>query len=227
MQMRSKTAAALLAKITKAGNAGVPRASLLGKSKVLEKQQALQELEKDGGIVAKSACAIVFLFPADHPPQSAGEVLLKIVEQTSRDKGAVLWKEADLAKALTKLKHFTTTEATTAARAFCDGAQMLAVRDGNCCKYLYRGSLPSSEPKGEASGYFVSESARLIHALVELDGESRQRALGVTQSHYRDAELAKQWRNRIAMQIHPDVCRHAKAHEAANELAVMFQEMTS
>ena len=227
MQTRSKTAAALLAKITKAGNAGASRASLLGKSKILEKQQALQELEKEGCIIPKSTGAIVFLFSAEHPPLPASEVLLGIVDQTSRDKGAVLWKEADFAKALTKLKHFSSTEATTVARAFCEGAQMLAVRDGKATKYVYRGILPRSEALDAVSEYFVSESARLIHALVELDGDSRQRALSVTQAHYRDTELAKQWRNRIAMQIHPDVCHHAKSHEAAHELTLMFQEMTS
>ncbi len=67
----------------------------------------------------------------------------------------------------------------------------------------------------------------MIYALVQMDGKCRQRALGLTHAHYSDGELAKQWRNRIAKKIHPDVSHHPQAHDAANELADMFKEMTN
>lgn len=203
------------------------RSSLIGKGKVLEKQAALQELEKEGRIIQKSSGGVVFFFAAEHPPLPARDALADLVQRTSQEKGAVLWKEADLVKVLTKLKHYTLAEATAAAKAFCGGPEMLEVKDGKARKYLHRSVFPIIvDPRPGDDDFFVSEPARLIFALVELDGESRQRALGVTQLHYRDADLAKQWRNKIAMQIHPDVSRHAKAEEAAHELTMMFKEMT-
>lgn len=225
MPSNSKTAQDLLGKLQKAGAKGCLRSSLIGKSKVLEKQAALQELEKEGLIVQKSSGGVVFFFAAEHPPQPSQKVLSDLLLRTSQEKGAVLWKEADLVKALTKLKHYTLAEATAAAKAFC-GGEMLEVKDGKARKYLHRSAFQTADATSGGGDYFVSEPARLIYALVELDGESRQRALGVTQLHYRDADLAKQWRNKIAMQIHPDVSRHAKAEEAAHELTMMFKEMT-
>jgi hypothetical protein len=217
-----------LGKLQKAGASGCVRSSLIGKGKVLDKQAALQELEKAGQIVQKSSGGVVFFFAAEHPPLSARDALADLVQCTSQEKGAVLWKEADLVKALTKLKHYTLAEATAAAKALCGGSEMLEVKDGKARKYIHRSAFPGGGSSHEGdNNFFVSEPARLIYALVELDGECRQRALGLTQVHYRDAELAKQWRNRIAMQIYPDVCHHPKAHEAANELATMFKEMTS
>lgn len=227
MSANSKTAQALFGKLQKAGSAGCMRSTLIGKSKVLEKQTALQEMEKEGQIVQKSSGGIVFFFAAEHPPLSAKDALADLVQRTSKEKGAVLWKEADLVKALTKLKHYTLGEASAAAKALSSGGEMLEVKDGKAKKYLHRSAFQTSDAtSGGEDYYFVSEPARLIYALVELDGESRQRALGVTQAHYRDADLAKQWRNKIAMQIHPDVSRHAKAEEAAHELTMMFKEMT-
>ena len=200
---------------------------MIGKGKVLEKQAALQELEKEGQIVQKASGGIVFLFAAEYPPLPASEALAELVQRTSEEKGAVLWKIADLVKALTKLKHYTLAEATAAAKALSGGPEMLEVKDGNARKYIHYSVFSGESGPHPGVDYFVSEPARLIYALVELDGECRQRVLGLTQAHYRDAELAKQWRNRIAMQIYPDVCHHPKAHEAANELAMMFKEMTS
>lgn len=227
MSTDSKTAQALLAKLRKTGEKGCTRASLIGKGKVLEKQVALQELEKDGRVIAKAGGGIAFLFVAEHAPVPAGEALAGRVRRVSEEKGAVLWKEADLVKVLATFKHYTLAERTAAAKALCGGGEMLEVKDGKTTKYLHRSAFWAGGGTAADGGYFVSEPARLIFALVELEGEGRQRALGVTQSHYRDAELARQWRNRIAMQIHPDVCRHPKAQDAADELAVMFKEMTS
>lgn len=217
----------MLTKLQKAGGAGCMRASLMGKGKVLQKQEALLELEKEGKIVQKVCGGIVFFFDGAHPPLPPAQVLSALVHQVCREKGAVLWKEADLVRALKKLKHYTLAEATAAAKAFCGSAEMLEVKDGKTRKYLHRSAMPAGGGSLTLGDCFVSESARLIFALVELDGECRQRILGLTSAHYRDAELAKQWRNRVAMQIHPDVCDHPRAHEAANELAVMFKEMTA
>lgn len=225
MSASSKLTQDLLAKIQKAGGAGVTRTKLLGSAKILDKQTALQDLEKNGKIIQKNCGGTVFYFAAESPPLPATETLAALVRRTGQEKGAILWKEADLAKALTKLKHFTAAEAGAAAKAFCGGPEMLELKDGKTKKFLHRDSLGlQADPRG-ASGYFVSEPARLIYALVELEGECRQRALGLTQAHYGDSELAKQWRKRIAMQIHPDVCRHPKADAATDELTKMFEEM--
>lgn len=217
-----------MGKLQKAGASGCMRSSLIGKGKVLEKQAALQELEKEGQIVQKSSGGVVFFFAAEHPPLPARDALADLVQRTSQEKGAVLWKEADLVKVLTKLKHYTLAEATAAAKAFCGGPEMLEVKDGKARKYIHRSAFPVGvSTRREEDDYFVSESARLIYALVEMDGKCRQRALGLTQAHYSDGDLAKQWRNQIAKKIHPDVSRHRQANDAANELAEMFKEMTN
>lgn len=226
MPVDSKTVQALFEKIQKAGGAGCKRLTLIGKSKVLEKQAALQELEKEGRIVQKSSGGIVFLFSAEHTPLPAKEALCVLVQRATEEKGALLWKEADLVKALTKAKYYSLTESTAAAKALCGGSEMLEVKDGKARKYIHRSVLQTGGSTHAGEEYFVSEPARLIYALVELDGESRQRELGVTQAHYRNADLAKQWRNKIAMQIHPDVCKHSKAQTAVDELAAMLKEMT-
>ncbi len=203
------------------------RSTLIGKGKVLDKQAALQELEKEGQIVQKSSGGIVFFFAAEHPPLSARDALADLVQRTSKEKGAILWKEADLVKALTKLKHHTLAEATAAAKALCGGSEMLEVKDGKARKYIHRSVFPIEGDPLSGGEYFVSEPARLIYALVEMDGKCRQRALGLTQAHYSDGDLAKQWRNQIAKKIYPDVSHHPQANDAANELAEMFKEMTN
>jgi hypothetical protein len=73
--------------------------------------------------------------------------------------------------------------------------------------------------------YFKSEADQLIYALVELSGEPQLKALGLNRAHFRDAKKAKQLRNSIAHQIHPDKCTHPRAQDAMNKLTKLFNEV--
>ncbi|MBE9235558.1 hypothetical protein IQ227_05770 [Anabaena aphanizomenioides LEGE 00250] len=72
----------------------------------------------------------------------------------------------------------------------------------------------------EDSLYFKSEASRIIYALVELDQKYRLKELRVNQSHYQDADKARQWRNELAKIIHPDICKHPKAALATSKLTI-------
>lgn len=78
----------------------------------------------------------------------------------------------------------------------------------------------------KTSLYFQSDAARIIYALLELDGEQRLRELGVIKSYTKDLEKAKNWRNNIAKKIHPDICKHPKASEASIKLTKIYEQMT-
>jgi hypothetical protein len=73
--------------------------------------------------------------------------------------------------------------------------------------------------------YFKSEAARIIYALVKLDGEQRLKELKIDRSYYRDSEKAKKWRNEIAKLIHPDRCNHPQSAVATNKLSEIFNNM--
>lgn len=74
--------------------------------------------------------------------------------------------------------------------------------------------------------YFQSDAARIIYALLELDGEQRLKELGIDKSYTKDLEKAKSWRNNIAKVIHPDVCKHPNASEASIKLTKLYERMT-
>lgn len=74
-----------------------------------------------------------------------------------------------------------------------------------------------------ASAYFTTPAAMLVFALLELDGENRQRLLGAAPIHYRDAKAAKAWRAGIAAAIQ----EHPNASAALRELDAMHDEMTA
>ncbi len=88
--------------------------------------------------------------------------------------------------------------------------------------------LPAEEQDTSktSSLYFKSESARIIYALVQLDGEQRLKELGVDKSFVREPEKAKKWRNNFAKLIHPDVCKHPEAADASTQLTKLYEKMT-
>ncbi|MBD2269507.1 hypothetical protein H6F62_12210 [Anabaena sp. FACHB-1391] len=86
-------------------------------------------------------------------------------------------------------------------------------------------NIETEDNVDDSSLYFKSESARIIYALVELDERYRLNELGVDITHYRNAEKAKKWRNKIAKLIHPDYCQHPKATLAMNILTDVFSNM--
>ncbi|HEY9828806.1 MAG TPA: hypothetical protein V6D19_25585 [Stenomitos sp.] len=73
--------------------------------------------------------------------------------------------------------------------------------------------------------YFISDATRYIYSLVELDGEFQLKELGINRTHFRDKSKAKQLRNTIAHEIHPDKCNHPKASDAMDELNNLFKEV--
>jgi hypothetical protein len=83
-------------------------------------------------------------------------------------------------------------------------------------------SLSKSE-----SSYFVSSEAAIIYSVIELDGEPRLKALGINKTHYRDTKKAKEWRNNLAMQIHPDKCAHPLAGRAMDEVTAIYESMVA
>ncbi len=67
------------------------RSTLIGKSKILEKQAALQDLEREGQIVQKGSGGIVFFFAAEHPPLSARDALVDLVQRTRSFGKRLIW----------------------------------------------------------------------------------------------------------------------------------------
>lgn len=72
---------------------------------------------------------------------------------------------------------------------------------------------------------FESESQKYLFCLTKIDGKNRQKNLGVSGLHYRNKELAKKWKRKIAQKIHPDKCSDSRAKEAMEVLENMFMEM--
>lgn len=79
--------------------------------------------------------------------------------------------------------------------------------------------------KDDEDLYFKSPIHRFIFALVELDGESRQRILGINQELYNDKAKAKIWRDNIAKYIHPDDCKIEGAQDAMSKLNELYSRM--
>ena len=66
---------------------------------------------------------------------------------------------------------------------------------------------------------------KYIFCLLELDGAGRMDKLSVGRSHYAKKDVAAKWRDKIALEIHPDVCSHPLAKKAMAELNNMYREM--
>lgn len=73
--------------------------------------------------------------------------------------------------------------------------------------------------------FFLSISHRYIFALIDLDGKSRQKILGVDSRHYSNKDLAKQWYRALSKKLHPDAVDHPLARTAFGKLHDMYQEM--
>ncbi|PGQ88158.1 hypothetical protein [Priestia megaterium] len=73
--------------------------------------------------------------------------------------------------------------------------------------------------------YFKGEAEKLIFFIVELDGETRMKKLGITQYHYRNKNYALKWYEDLMKIINPNHCEHPKVQEAINELNKMYKSM--
>lgn len=75
------------------------------------------------------------------------------------------------------------------------------------------------------SDYFVSQEAFLIFVLLYVDGEQREKLLGITEDMYESLQKAKEWRNSIIRVIHSDRCKHLSADEATSKLNEIYARM--
>ena len=57
---------------------------------------------------------------------------------------------------------------------------------------------------GFRKGPFVSSQAEYVFYLTELDGSVRNQRLGITDAHYHDQKLAKQWFRSMRNLVHSD-----------------------
>jgi len=53
-------------------------------------------------------------------------------------------------------------------------------------------------------GPFVSRQAEIIFCLTQMEGRKRNELLGLTDEHYQDAVLAKQWYRSLRQFVHSD-----------------------
>lgn len=84
----------------------------------------------------------------------------------------------------------------------------------------------SSEVKTNLeSQYFTTKAARYIFALCYLDREIRAELLEMADEIYATKSEAKKWRNKIAREIHSDVCNHLEADKAMIELNKIYKRM--
>ena len=91
-------------------------------------------------------------------------------------------------------------------------------------KQQLAGGNAENEYKSE---YFKSAEAEMIYSIVKLDGEERMRALNITRNHYSNAKKAKEWRNELANQVHPDKCSHPAAQTAAAKVVEIYRLMVA
>jgi len=66
--------------------------------------------------------------------------------------------------------------------------------------------------------FFKSKEKEFLFYLTKLDGKQRNILLGITEEHYNDKNLAKQWYRDIAKLVHPDKDGTNKAFSVLNEL---------
>lgn len=67
-------------------------------------------------------------------------------------------------------------------------------------------------------GPFISRQAEFIYYLTELEGKQRNRAIGITDNHYEDKNIAKKWYKEISQLVHPDKGGDATAFNVLRKL---------
>lgn len=85
--------------------------------------------------------------------------------------------------------------------------------------------LVSVKEVADDSHYFASVGTEYIYYLVELDGELRTQKLGISKAQFTNKKKAKEWRDQIVKQIHPDVNHHPNATQAMNILNEIYATM--
>ncbi|AMM81533.1 hypothetical protein KNO35_02565 [Pasteurella multocida] len=72
------------------------------------------------------------------------------------------------------------------------------------------------------NSYFISEQAKYIYILTRLEGKSKTKELNISDSMYRNKNMAKEWRNNIVKYVHPD---KGGSDEAFQELEKLYRTM--
>lgn len=67
-------------------------------------------------------------------------------------------------------------------------------------------------------GPFISRQAEFIYYLTELEGKQRNRAIGITDNHYEDKDIAKKWYKEVSQLVHPDKGGNATAFNVLRKL---------
>ena len=67
-------------------------------------------------------------------------------------------------------------------------------------------------------GPFVSKQAEFIYYLTQLEGKQRNRAIGITDEHYEDTNIAKKWYEEVSQLVHPDKGGGATAFNVLRKL---------
>ncbi|WP_265432586.1 hypothetical protein [Aeromonas salmonicida] len=67
-------------------------------------------------------------------------------------------------------------------------------------------------------GPFISRQAEFIYYLTELEGKQRNRAIGITDNHYEDKNIAKKWYKEVSQLVHPDKGGNATAFNVLRKL---------
>lgn len=88
-------------------------------------------------------------------------------------------------------------------------------------KGLYELYLKNKNP----AQLFVSEEAKLIFALTQMEGEERARILGIDREMYSSLSKSKEWYRRLTSRLHSDRLKHPLADEAVAELNNIYSRM--
>jgi hypothetical protein len=73
---------------------------------------------------------------------------------------------------------------------------------------------------------FCSKEKEYLFYLTVLDGEQRNKLLGITDIHYEDKDKAKRWYKKIVNYVHPDKNKDNNAEEAFIILKKIFNQLT-
>lgn len=101
------------------------------------------------------------------------------------------------------------------------GLQKDSLKNWNGLFYLY--DKHNNTQKND--NFFISEDAKLIFALTQLDGEKRAEILGITKEMYSSLEKSKKWYRSYISKLHPDRCKHPLADEAIAQLNNIYERM--
>lgn len=80
----------------------------------------------------------------------------------------------------------------------------------------------------EKDDYFKNERDKYLFCLTEVDGEKRNKYIGLTDNLYHDAELAKKWYHKISKVLNPNANPDNKVTaEAFNNLKKLYDVVKS